>query len=424
MLRLLALLMICGMATVAQAYDQRWPDYGVSQVERGSSGGTSYFQGFESPCFGPPYQPGAGEIDWVRYYSEVVRVPSGSSSIPSRNGFNHAELVPPLPTAPGTNTGAYTRLGGYRSNFGGGYTVELDVYFDLGDPRVLSGINADYGWDATSAINDQSGEHRRDFIFHAASNTSGQILVGTSNTSSFAPVTNLAAGPHATISSTDWYTLQWVFRDAGDGTLAVDMNLLDGSGVTAFSQTLNDPSDVIASVIGGNRYLWFVFVQSPRIAVDNVRLNSAVREALFASMPTPGAALNAGSAVLGASAPGVALEVQNQGSLRLEICSCAITGPDAADFSVATCPTLVAPDTNQLLNISCMPSAARLRSANLTLVTNDSRRGTDFNYPLLCTGIDPNAVNLGVPVPGPQRGALWLLLAAMLLAGILAIRSR
>lgn len=424
MLRLFALLMICFTATVAQAYDERWPDYGVSQVERGSSGGTSYFQGFESPCFGPPYQPGPGEIDWVRYYSEVVRVPSGSSSIASRNGFNHAELLPPLPSAPGTNTGAYTRLGGYRSSFGGGYTVEIDVYFDLGDPRVLSGLNADYGWDATSAINDQSGAHRRDFIFHAASNASGQILVGTSNTSSFAPVGNLAAGPHAVVSSTGWYTLQWVFRDAGDGSLAVDMSLLDGNGLTAFSRTLNDPSDVIASVIGGNRYLWFVFAQSPRIAVDNVRLNSAVREALYASTPAPGGVLDAGSAVLGAAAPGIALDVQNQGSLRLEICSCEITGPAAADFSVATCPTLVAPDANQLLNIGCIPSDAGLRSANLRLVTNDSRRGTDFSYPLLCTGIDPNAVNLGVPVPGPQRGALWLLFTGIFLAGLLALRWR
>lgn len=414
LLLLAALLLI--VATPAQAYDERWPDYGVVATDRGNASSASYFQGFESPCFGPPYQPGTGEIDWIRYYSEVARVATGTGGIASRNGFFHAELLPPLAGAPGANTGAYTRLGGYRTGFGSGFTVELDVYLDLNDPRVLSGINADYGWDATTAVNTQAGVHRRDFIFFTASNTSGQILVGSGNVSNFAPQTNLASGPHFVVAASGWYTLQWVFRDNGSGILAVDTNLRSAAGALLWTRTLSDASDVIASQIGGNRYLWFPYLRTQRLAIENVRLNSGVREALFASTPASGSALFAGSANIGSAAPGTTLAVQNQGSLRLDICSCTISGPAAGDFSVQTCPNSVATGAPALsLSLGCTPSAAGTRNATLTLVTNDSTRGTDFSYPLQCNGVDPNAL-AAVAVPTDSR---WMLAAlALLLAGM------
>ncbi len=328
------LLCVSLFTSVAHAYDERWPDYGVRATDRGNSGSATYFQGFESPCFGPPYQPGTGELDWIRYYSEVVRVPTGTGGIASRNGFNHAHILPPLPSAPGVNTGAYTRLGGYRTGFGGGFTIALDVYFDLSDPRVLSGVNAAYGWDLTTAVNNQAGDHRRDFIFHTASNTSGQILIGVSNTSNFAPIGNLASGPHYVVGTSGWYTMEWVYRDAGNGTLAVDLNVRNSAGTLVFTRTLNIAADVIASQIGGNRYLWFTFMQSDRLPMDNARLNSGIREALYASNPIPGSSLNAGNANLGNPAPGTTLNVQNQGTLRLEVCSCSITG--TAEYGVAS----------------------------------------------------------------------------------------
>lgn len=411
-LQLIAILLCAVWAQPAHCYNERWPDFNLVSTDRGSAGTASYFQGFESPCFGPPYQPGTGELDWVRYYSEVSRVPTGTSGIASRNGFNHAQITPPLPGAPGSNTGAYTRLGGYRNTFGGGFTVELDVYLDLTDPRVLSGVNASYGWDASAAVNAQSGSHRRDFIFHAASNTSGQILIGSGTISNFAPRPNLAAGPHYAVTASGWYTLQWVYRDAGNGTLAVDTNLRSGAGALLWTRTLNDPSDVIATQIGGNRYLWFVFVASERLAVENVRLNSAVREALHASVPAPGGVVSAGTANVGGTSSG-ALMVQNQGSLRLDLCSCAISGPAASEFSVQTCPNSVEPGANLGLTVSCAPTQAGVRNATLTLVTNDSTRGTSFSYPLICFGVDSALEAVQVPTATP-----WGLLAlALLLLG-------
>lgn len=159
------------MASVAHAYDARWPDYGVVVADRGNAGIATYFQGFESPCFNPPYAPAPGELDWIRFYSEMTRVATGTGGIVSPGGRNHVEVRPPLAGAPFADSGAFTRLGGYRNAFGGGFTTAVDVYFDLTDPRVVSRINADYGWDATAGVNDQMGNFRRDFVFNTASNT-------------------------------------------------------------------------------------------------------------------------------------------------------------------------------------------------------------------------------------------------------------
>lgn len=389
---LTALVLSLLLLASAHAEDSRWPDYGVSAQTRGNAGTASYFQGFESPCFNAPYQPGGGTVDWTRFYSELVRTGSGISGIASRNGAAHAEILPPLPTAPAQTSGAFTRLGGYRSNFGGGFTVEVDVYFDLNDPRVLSGTNAAYGWDVSSAVNDQAGFFRRDFVFHTASNSSRQILVGASNTTNFAPIANLGTGPHYIVTNSGWHTLQWVYRTAGDGTLAVDLNLRSAAGALLFTRTLNSAQDLVATQIGGNRYLWFTFVQSDRLAIDNARLNSLVREALFSSTPLPGRFINTGTANPGSPTPGAQLNVQSQGTLQLEVCGCTLSGPNAADFSVSNCPSVLIPGQSANVGVACTPSATGRRTATLTIVTNDTLQGTDFSYPLRCNGFDPDAI--------------------------------
>lgn len=405
--------------------DSRWPDFGLERGDSGAvvqSGSSEYFQGFEAPCFGAPYSPAAGD-DWIRFYSEVVRVPSGSGGIASRSGLNHAELRPPLPGAPASNTGAFTRLGGYASTFDGGFVVEIDIYLDLSDPQVQSGVNADYGFDVASAVNNQAGGHRRDFVFHTASNTAGQILVGSSNTTNFAVRGDLASGPHFVVASSGWYTFQWTYRDAGDGTLAVDTNLLSSAGATLWTRTLNNPADVIATQIGGNRYLWFTFLESDRVAIDNSRINSGIVSATYASNPLPGTTINAGTASVGSPAAGANLQILSQGTLRLEICSCSISGAAASDFSISGCPALIEPGSSQNFAIGCTPSAAGARSASLSVVTNDSAGGTTFTYALTCTG------SFVAPPPPPpqfiptQSAAAAVMLAALLaLLGVVAMR--
>ena len=68
-----------------------------------------------------------------------------------------------------------------------------------------------------------------------------------------------------------WYTFQHLFYDKGDGTLAVDLRVLNADGEQVFLTTRNTASDVIATVVGGPRYQWFTFIDGA-IQFDNQRV--------------------------------------------------------------------------------------------------------------------------------------------------------
>lgn len=225
--------------------------------------GVPYFEGFENPSFSaPPIAPGPG---WFSYDSQMNRVASGTAGIPSRSGGFHAAITPP-----GVGySGVFSRLGGYSSQFSGGFTSSLDVYIDLSDPTVLANT---YGWDLSTAVSGQDSNHRRDFIFHTASNPLGQVYVGGSNNSNFTRRNDLGSINHYTITASGWYRFEWVFRDNGAGTLAVDLNLRSASNNLLWTETRNDASDVISNIVGGNRYMWFTFLETNYLAIDNGQL--------------------------------------------------------------------------------------------------------------------------------------------------------
>jgi hypothetical protein len=56
------------------------------------------------------------------------------------------------------------------------------------------------------------------------------------------------------------------------GVLAVDMSILDASDNLLNTWTLSDPTDLVSSVIGGNRYGWFSYNQFSVLAFDNTSL--------------------------------------------------------------------------------------------------------------------------------------------------------
>ena len=62
------------------------------------------------------------------------------------------------------------------------------------------------------------------------------------------------------------------FRDNGFGVLAVDLTIKNSLGVPLMMWTLSDPSDVIATTVGGNRYGWFVINEFPFLAFENSAL--------------------------------------------------------------------------------------------------------------------------------------------------------
>ncbi len=235
-----------------------------------------FFQGFENATWesGYPYNNGVmgPSTDWNDYNSHVLRVATGTDGITSKTGNGHAVINSGnLPPAPDDFSGIFSRLGGYSTVFDSGFIVTQDVYFDVADPNVATDT---YGWDLSCAANNQSGAHLRDFVFHTAGYGTGVIAVGVSNGSSYVrrDIHNDLAN-YYDINSTGWYTLQWTFHNDGTGILAVEMNLLDDTGTVLWTQILSNAADDIATIVGGNRYLWFTFVETGnQLAIDNTSL--------------------------------------------------------------------------------------------------------------------------------------------------------
>ena len=221
-----------------------------------ASAGEVFNQGFETDT--------AGWFDSSNGWNgSVTRVASGTGGVASASGTHHAIFTQ------GNGTGGFTRFDGYRNSWPGGYTASVDVYLDT---NMAAGEGFDY---SVAATNSSTTSHLRDFIFHVAKDIStGQLLVGGSNNTNFDPRQDLDTLNHYAVTASGWYTLEHVFRDAGDGTLAVDLNLRDALGTLLFTETRNDGSDVLNVNVGGNRYGWFTNIDVANgIHVDNVTLN-------------------------------------------------------------------------------------------------------------------------------------------------------
>jgi len=218
---------------------------------------TPFFQGFETDSSG---------------WTSATRVASGTNGVTSKTGNYHAE---------DSGGNAYTQWGGYTDEFpANGYMTSIDIYLD-----PAAGAPNDTRFDWTSAINMPDGNHRRDFAFNAgfyndtdATGTGPRYVISASNNTGRANSfpKNPGRDPF-TITAAGWYTFQHSFRDNGSGVLAVDLSILDAGGNVLHTWTLSDPSDVIGTTVGGNRYGWFAGSNEfPFLAFDNSRLDVAV----------------------------------------------------------------------------------------------------------------------------------------------------
>src|SRR5205807_2397078 len=127
-----------------------------------------YFNGFEKNTNG-----------WFNEGGTITREPSGyvsasgyASGIASASGGYHARLgLDPSPDTCQSGSGPHpvyygplTNWGGYSSTFpSGGYKTQLDIYLDV----TWAASHPDARFDWSSAINDPSGNFRRDFVFNA-----------------------------------------------------------------------------------------------------------------------------------------------------------------------------------------------------------------------------------------------------------------
>lgn len=223
-----------------------------------SSFGAVYFNGFETDTSG--------------WFASATRVASGNAGVTSATGGYHATI----------DHGTYTGWGGYNYGAGGGvptvfqeYTTSLDIYLN-----VAGGWSNDKRFDYTSAINNNLGNHLRDFVFNAGFYNDGtgpgantdRFVISAGNNAGRASSYPKNTGAIA-ISTTGWYTFQHHFYNNA-GTLKVDMSIFDSSNSLVHSWTLG--TDAIAGV-GGNRYGWFANNEfgAGAVAIDNSELSTA-----------------------------------------------------------------------------------------------------------------------------------------------------
>lgn len=227
---------------------------------------TFYSQGFEADNSGWNVFSGA----------HATRVASGTNGVASKTGSFHAEA--------GT---AVTHWGGYSFTPGctgsscsgtfpaDGYTTAVDIYLDM-----AATTTNDKRFDFSSAINVPAGAHRRDFVFNAGfyndtdvTGSGPRFVISASNnaTRSSSYPKNPGRSPF-TITTTGWYTFKHKFYNNGGGVLAVDLSIINASGTTINTWTLSDPTDIIGSTVGGNRYGWFVANEFSFLAIDNSTL--------------------------------------------------------------------------------------------------------------------------------------------------------
>jgi len=240
-----------------------------------------YFQGFETnisgwDVFGPPFP---------------VRVASGTHGIISKSGSFHAEAPGPLDL---DNDGgsAATDWGGYGFTPGcvgtcpaafppNGYETKLDIYLDVSGSNPNQKYTEDTRFDYTSAISMPDGSFRRDFFFNGGyyndtNNDPGSgprfVFTASNNGGRMGAFPKNPGRNPFVISTSGWYTFVHHFYNNGAGVLAADLSILDASGNVLMTWTLSDPTDIIGTTVGGNRYGWIAAQEFNFLPIDNAEL--------------------------------------------------------------------------------------------------------------------------------------------------------
>jgi hypothetical protein len=231
-----------------------------------------YFNGFETNTAGW-FPLSGGTIS--REPSNYMNGGEYADGIASATGSYHARLG--LDPNPGTCasgggpqpvfTGPYTNWGGYSSIFPpGGYQTGVDVYLDV----EWASTHPDRRFDWSSAVNNTSGMHRRDFVFNVGTEPTGFVISGSNNTTRCGafPANPGRTPVHIVLSG--WYTFEHSFIGVAGGPLAVAMRLIHkGTNATVGTWTLTNLTDIIGVTVGGNRYGWFAQNEIDDLAIDN-----------------------------------------------------------------------------------------------------------------------------------------------------------
>jgi hypothetical protein len=242
-----------------------------------------YFNGFEKNTDGWFDSSNGGDGVITRRSSGYSNSGGYADGITSAAGKWHARLTGfPCFTPPNQDcVGPNTNWGGYSSTFpSGGYLTQVDIYLDIN----WAASHPDTRFDWSSAINDNLGNFRRDWVFNAGTQLplESPHFIIQSSTNAFrsganpnVPCPNPATPPNSCrppliITTSGWYTFRHTFHDDGSGFLAVDFDIFPlGSSVALMHQTIDsNPYDPM-SMVGGNRYGWFANEEIADLPIDN-----------------------------------------------------------------------------------------------------------------------------------------------------------
>lgn len=168
------------------------------------------------------------------------------------------------------DTGAYDHFGASNAVFGNGFTAGTDVYIDLSDSMIAAGT---YGFDYSIGIDNNTGSHAQDNIFHVGAISDGgggfDLKVNGSHNSSFelsagSINTGAVGASPSTFTESGWYTFQVTFTEsATPDSVDILFEVLDDQGSTFFSASkLSNPAQYTLSNVGGDRYGWFTYVET------------------------------------------------------------------------------------------------------------------------------------------------------------------
>jgi parallel beta-helix repeat protein len=368
----------------------------------------SHFQGFEHPDW-----YAFGSTDWNNSPASITRVASGTNGITSKTGVAHSILN--TPSASGNLN--YTRLGGFQNSFGSGFRTSIDIYIDLNNPLVQNATpTTGYGWDLSSAANTQAGSHLRDFIFHTAAYDATGVWVMADNNTNAARRNNIQSVSNKyKITETGWYTFEWIFRNAA-GSLAVDCQVLNSSGAIVFSETRNNPGDLIATIAGGNRYMWFTYFCGGDLPLDNTNLEYFVP---VTCSPASGSFFNKGTTAVTCTATDACNNVETCGfdvtvnDVEAPQLTGTLPGGNAGNLCMSAAPG--APDATAIAALytdNCTPVTASFIDSKI--IGNDCNWSATYTYSIVdengnyaanaivnYTGGDTEAPMLtGTPYPG------------------------
>jgi hypothetical protein len=161
--------------------------------------------------------------------------------------------------------------------------IYLDVVAPYSKPMPLVPYANDTRFDWSSAVSTPSCGHRRDFVFNAGFYTDTD-LTGAGPRYVISASTNAGRGSSFPknpgrdpfpVNAEGWYAFEHRFYavpPTPGGVLRVDLTIKDAAGLPLHTWTLSDPSDIIGTTIGGNRYGWFATDEFPYLAFDTSAL--------------------------------------------------------------------------------------------------------------------------------------------------------